>query len=106
MKQGPARVTPPAFNNRTVLSVRKTKYLLYTCVKHRVLRVIMRNIRVSFFAVTFLSLIGEIFKNKQQYTILHGYFFGSDRSPRRGNLVCVCVCVRVGYYAQEGKERA
>ena len=62
MKQGPAGVTPPALDNRTVLSVRKTNYFTYTSVKHRVLRVIMRNIRASFFAVTFLSLVGEIYK--------------------------------------------
>ena len=62
MKQSPAGVTPPAFDNRIVLSVRKTKYFSYTSVKHRVVRVIMTNIRASFFAVTFLSLIGEISK--------------------------------------------
>ena len=57
MKQGPAGVTPPAHDNRTFLSVRKAKYF---SVKHSFLRVIMRNIRASFFTVTFLSLLGEI----------------------------------------------
>ena len=66
MKQGPAGVTPPEYDNRTFLSVRKTKYF---SVKHSVLRVIMRNIRTSFFAVTFLSLLGEIYI-KQQYQSL------------------------------------
>ena len=60
MKQGPAGVTPPALDKRSFLSVNKKKYFSYTSVKHCVMRVIMRNIRASFFAVTFLSLLGEI----------------------------------------------
>jgi len=58
MKQVPAGVTPPAYDKRSFLSVSKKKHFSYTSVKHCVMRVIMRNIRASFFAVTFLSLLG------------------------------------------------
>ena len=63
MKQVPAGVTPPAYDkSRSFLSVSKKKKISYTSVKHCVMRVIMRNIRASFFTVTFFSLLGDILK--------------------------------------------